>query len=49
MLYIPLRGIIPLGGNKLFAVWYREMTVCACTDIPYFRLRGDAIFPRKLS
>ena len=46
---IPLRGNIPLGGNNLFAVWYSEMAVCACTDIPYFRLRGDTIFLRKFS
>ena len=35
---------IPLGGNNLFAVWYCEMTVCAWTDIPYFRLRVTQYF-----
>ena len=46
---IPLRGNNPLGGNNLFAVWYCEMTVFACTGIPYFRLMGDTIFLRKFS
>ena len=46
---IPLHGDIPLGGKNIFAVWYCEIAVCACTDIPYFRLRGDTIFLRKFS
>ena len=46
---ILLRGNIPFDGNNLFVVWYCEMTVCVCTEIPYFRLKGNTIFLRKFS